>query len=102
MDFSNALYALKQGKRVQRKGWNGAGLFAFMRPSDELTRTVLVNNVKSLPKSVKDYYDTPSEKSKETIKFTSYLCIKTIDEDIANGWIPSQTDLMAEDWVILD
>lgn len=27
MDFGKAIEALKQGKRVARKGWNGKGMF---------------------------------------------------------------------------
>lgn len=27
MDFGKAIIALKQGRAIQRKGWNGNGLF---------------------------------------------------------------------------
>jgi hypothetical protein len=30
-----AIEALKQGKLVQRKGWNGKGMFIFQRPSGD-------------------------------------------------------------------
>ena len=31
MNFGEAIQAMKQGKRVQREGWNGKGLFVFIQ-----------------------------------------------------------------------
>lgn len=36
------------------------------------------------------------------VKFTAYLCMKAADGSIVNGWLASQTDMLAEDWTILD
>ena len=33
------------------------------------------------------------------VKFTSYLCMKAADGSIVNGWLASQTDMLAKDWV---
>jgi hypothetical protein len=30
------------------------------------------------------------------------LCLKAADNTIVNGWLPSQTDMLATDWRILD
>jgi len=111
MDFGIALKALKEGKRVSREGWNGKGMFIFMRPADELHIDFVVDKVKSLPQSVKDYYhqDRIDEKGNqlilgenEVVKFTSYICMKAFDGSIVNGWLASQTDILSEDWTILD
>ena len=56
LNFGLALEALKQGKRVARQGWNGKGMFIVMRPADELNIDFVIDKVKSLPQSVKDYY----------------------------------------------
>lgn len=110
MDFGHALVALKQGKMVQRAGWNGKGMFIFIRPADQISYPVVINNVKSLPKSVKDYfYFNAVDKEQNPvqlqempdIKFTAYLCMKAADGSIVNGWLASQTDMLAEDWSIL-
>jgi len=109
--FGTALEALKQGKRVARQGWNGKGMFIFMRPADELNVEFVVDKVKSLPKSVKNYYlqDIINEKGErvpveenDNVKFTAYLCLKAADGTIVNGWLASQTDMISEDWVVLD
>ena len=110
LNFGLALEALKQGKRVARQGWNGKGMFIFMRPADELNIDFVIDKVKSLPQSVKDYYlqditneqgeRVPADKN-DTIKFTSYICMKAADGSIVNGWLASQTDMLSEDWVVL-
>lgn len=112
VSFGAALEALKQGKRVARNGWNGKGMFIFMRPADELNIGFVVDKVKSLPESVKRYFeqDILDEhgqrieviEESDTVKFTAYLCMKAADGTIVNGWLASQTDMLSEDWVILD
>lgn len=110
VNFGLALEALKQGKRVARQGWNGKGMFIFMRPADELNIDFVIDKVKSLPQSVKDYYlqDITNERGErvpaaenDTIKFTAYICMKAADGSIVNGWLASQTDILSEDWMIL-
>ena len=111
MNFGKAIEALKEGKLVARDGWNGKGMFIFMRPADELNVEFVVDKVKSLPQSVKDYFaqDITNEvgervpvEETDTVKFTAYLCMKAADGSIVNGWLASQTDMLAEDWVILN
>ena len=110
-NFGQAIEALKQGKRVARHGWNGKGMFLFMRPADELNIDFVVNKVKSLPQSVKEYYrqDIVDEKGNplpfeidDVVKFTAYICMKAADGTIVNGWFASQIDMLSEDWTILD
>jgi len=111
VNFGKALEALKTGSRVCRSGWNGKGMFIFLRPADELNVAFVVDKVKSLPQSVKDYYlqdiiDVNNEripvKEDDVVKFTAYICMKAADGTIVNGWLASQTDMLAEDWCILD
>ena len=33
MDFGQAIKALKDGKKVARKGWNGKGMFLWLKPA---------------------------------------------------------------------
>jgi len=111
LSFGHAIEALKQGKRVARQGWNGKGMFIFMRPADQLNVEFVVDKVKSLPKSVKDYYlndiiDENGERvpvaEDDVVQFTAYLCLKAADGTIVNGWLATQTDILAEDWTIID
>jgi hypothetical protein len=72
MDFSAALHALKNGSRVHRAGWNGAGQWIAMQTPDE-------NSKMSLP----------------------YLYISTVGGALV-PWLASQTDLLSEDWEIAE
>lgn len=111
--FGMAIEAVKHGKKIARKGWNGKGMFVFMRPEDELSVDMIVNKVKSLPDSVKKFFtakcawnekESKTEVSPENIKvkFTAYLCMYAADGSIVNGWLASQTDILAEDWQIVE
>jgi len=111
MDFGEAIKALKQGRMVARMGWNGKGMFIFMRPADELHIDFVVDKVKSLPQSVKDFYNQDRldqdgnqliQDENQVVKFTSYICMKAFDGSIVNGWLASQTDILSEDWCVLD
>lgn len=104
LDFGWAICALKAGKLVTRKGWNGKGMFLFIRPADELPEQMVIDQVKSLPKSLKDYYkQSPiSNQNEGSIRFTAYICMKAADGTIVNGWLASQTDMLAEDWQLFE
>lgn len=108
LTFGQAIEAAKQGKRIARQGWNGKGMFVFQRPTDELEVGFIIDKVKSLPQSVKDFFKSkdekewPSEQGLTKVKFGSYLCMYAADGSIVNGWLASQTDILAEDWVVLD
>lgn len=112
LTFGLAVEELKKGKLVARAGWNGKGMFIFIRPADELTADFIIDKVKSLPQSLKDHYFahfayTEGEKergnspSDTVVKFGAYICMKAADDSIVNGWLASQTDILAEDWIVL-
>lgn len=112
LTFGMALAAVKNGLLIGRKNWNGKGQFVFMRPEDELSVDFIIEKVKSLPAELKRYYMGHfSHTSEEQIngkgpdsvkvKFSAYLCLKSADGSIINGWVASTTDMLAEDWEIL-
>lgn len=110
LNFGAAILAAKEGKRIARKGWNGKDMFVFIRPADTIPVKTVVETIKSLPVSVKQYYKDKygpyyeylSDGSPIMITFGEYLCMKASDGTIVNGWLASQTDILATDWVSLD
>ena len=101
--FGQALESLKRGHLVTRKGWNGKGMFIYMRPEDSLPTNMIVNQVKSLPESFKIWVsDNYGDSETDKIKFTAYLCMKAADGTVVNGWLASQTDMLANDWMIFE
>ena len=53
--FGQAVGSLKRGFLVRRKGWNGVGMFLFMRPFDSLKDDFIIDTVKSLPYNFKEW-----------------------------------------------
>lgn len=86
MTFGMALAALKDGHQVARSGWNGKGMFLFLVPGS----TFKVNRAPLL-----GIYPEGTE-----INYHAHIDMKTANGQIV-PWLASQTDLLAEDWVLL-
>ena len=115
-DFGGAIKALKEGKRVQREGWNGKGLYVFMQVPAVISVENTVPNMQSLPPLVKAdltnrhfkyVVETQVEKKFKTkhtitIAYTNQLALVNTNNNDITGWSPSTSDALAEDWVLLD
>lgn len=106
--YDLALKAVKEGKRIALIGWIGKGMFVFQRPSDELPIDMVIEKVKSIPQSVKDFLKQKDEKKHplaqriDKVQFTAYLCLYTAEGYIVNGWHSSRTEMLSDEWIILD
>ncbi len=81
MNFGKAIESLKEGKKVARKGWNGKGIFIELQVPDEhskMTHPYI-------------YIDTTGLKTNNPNAPKSLV-----------PWLASQTDMLAEDWIIVD
>lgn len=96
LKFGEAVEALKQGKRVARTGWNGKGLFIFMQVPSEIDAKI-VPGMQSLPQSVKDEF----VKRGGNIRYKNQIAMVYPDNTIY-GWVASPSDVLEEDWCILD
>lgn len=72
-DFGIALEYIKKGHKVCRRGWNGKGLYVKLEKGG-------------------DY---------EFSEILPYFVIKNTSNSF-NTWVPSVSDLMADDWMIVD
>jgi len=103
LPFGKAIEALKEGKRVERLGWNGKGLFVFMQVPATINR-VIVSKMQSLPQTVKDEFDRRFNDDKQklhSIYYDNQLALVG-SSNIITGWSPSTSDALAEDWIVLD
>lgn len=87
MNFGQALAALKDGRKLQRAGWNGKGMFVFLVPGSTFTVT--------RPPLLGIYPEGT------TIKYHAHIDMRTADGTIV-PWLASQTDVLAEDWSLVD
>lgn len=79
-DFGRAIATVKAGKKVARKGWNGKGIFIELQRPDKLSKMT----------HPYIYIDTTGLKSDNPHAPRSLV-----------PWLASQTDMLAEDWVIV-
>jgi len=94
-DIGYAVEALKAGKRVRREGWNGKGMFLFLLPAGDGIPTKVIHDP-ALRAVIE------SEVGGETFDALGSVRMFTADKKVLTGWLASQSDLLAEDWEILD
>ena len=93
-DFGTAIKALKEGKRVARSGWNGKNMFLFLLPAGTVPTKVI--NDPALREVIE------SEVGGDTFDALGSIRMFTADKKILTGWLASQTDILSEDWEILN
>ena len=94
--FGDAIEILKQGGAIRRKGWNGKGLFVIKQVPAHIEKNV-IPNMQSLPQSAKDLI----LHGKGFIDYTSQCLIYNEGTGRADSWVPSVSDMFAEDWEIV-
>jgi hypothetical protein len=93
MDFGDALRALKEGKRICRDGWNGKGMWLAYSPGcEELPANQFWAGPNRLFAVNRGGY----------AKVQPCITMKTAADEIQMGWLASQTDMLADDWRVLD
>lgn len=85
MNFGEALAALKDLKRVARKGWNGPNMFVYY---------VIGGAYPAQMAAIKGQFPN------DLVRYRPYLALKTLQGDVAT-WVPSISDVLADDWYIV-
>lgn len=92
MTFGMAIEAMKQGKKVARAGWNGKGMYVWIMPG---------STVKDC-KTITDPHLKAIDEAEGEIRFLGSVRMRTATGDVLTGWLASQTDMLSDDWVIVD
>ena len=95
--FGDAIEVLKQGGTVRRSGWNGKGLMVFKQVPAHIESDI-IPKMQSLSQSAKDLI----LRSKGFIDYTSQCLIYNENNGRADSWVPSISDVFAEDWEIVE
>lgn len=80
LTFGDAIHLLKRGKRLTRAGWNGKGMWLMLVPAD-------------LADAVAFQY--------AALSALPWIGMKTADDKFV-PWLASQTDMLAEDWQVVE
>ena len=94
LSFSRALEALRDGRRIARAGWNGKGMWLAISGPDG-PRNVAHENLWS------KHASTFARLNGGSAEVLPCILMKTADDKILMGWLASQTDMLADDWMIL-
>lgn len=98
MNFGEALEALKKGKRIAREGWNGKGMFLFLLPAGNIPKSAIHDP--DLRKVIDEKVEG------DTFEGLPSIRMWTVNSygrwGILTGWLASQTDMLSEDWVIVE
>ena len=93
LTFGEAIEALKIGNKIARKGWNGKGMFLFLLPAGTIPKVAIHD-----PK-LKEILEN---NGKDTFDALASIRMKTADDKILTGWLASQTDVLSDDWMIVE
>ena len=95
MDFGQALAQLKAGEKICRNGWNGKGMFIVLMPSLSLPPFSTQGTARKVNDRTAKWIgeDKP-------LDCQPYIAMYTADEKWQPGWLASQSDMLANDWVI--
>lgn len=86
LTFGFAIEALRAGMKLAREGWNGKGMFIYYVPPGRHAPTTNV---------AKTFF------CGGPVPYREYLAMKTVDDEVV-PWLASQSDVLAEDWRIVE
>lgn len=94
MDIGEAIRAIKGGARVARRGWNGKDMWLAFSPG-----VPQLEGEKFWASANREYaYTQPMG----CVEVLPCITMKTADGKILMGWLASQTDLLVDDWFIVE
>ncbi|WP_407330560.1 DUF2829 domain-containing protein [Enterovibrio sp. 27052020O] len=85
MKFDQAQAAMRDGRRVARRGWNGKGMFAYYVPGGVYPAQV---------EAIKGEFPN------DMVPYKPYYALKTAQECVS-VWVPSIGDIDADDWYVI-
>lgn len=92
MDFGKAIEALKNGERVARKGWNGKGMWLALTKGS----TIASEHARS------GAVLAAANAGAKSITINDHIDMKTADGSVCCGWLASQSDMLSDDWLIVE
>lgn len=93
MNFSQALEALKAGKKVARAGWNGKGMWLILVPG-----TPVAELREGTP-----YRDALGAERCEILPHIDMWTVNSSGRQaMLPGWLASQSDMLSDDWSVVN
>ena len=96
MDFGDAIKAMKAGQKVSRSGWNGKGMWVAITPGSTFQKEFAKEG-----HAAKHRADEIATAGGE-ITLLPHIDMRAADGSMVIGWLASQTDMLAEDWAVIN
>lgn len=96
LSFGHAIEALRSGKKVARAGWNGKGMFLVLVPG-----TVDAKLREGTPYA-DALFNSKTGESRNIVTINQHVDMFTATSEFQPGWLASQTDMLANDWQIVE
>ena len=87
MDFGTAIDAMKDKRKVARKGWKWECMFLYYVPAGAYAPCTDI---------AKSFVNEDG-----LVEYGAYIAMKTAQGNVV-PWLASQTDMLAEDWMIVE
>lgn len=97
MTFGNAIKAMKEGKRVARRGWNDKNMFIFLTRGSRIDLNELPTGSQKML-SIK----ITGSVGLDQLVINDHIDIMTSDGSITIGWAASYVDMLSDDWFIVE
>ena len=93
-NFGDAIKYMKRGLRVARKGWNGKGMYVFYASDFQFGTKADLSEFNPT--------EEPECTEENAVDVYDCLVLRTADKKLQPGWLASQSDMLAEDWMFID
>ncbi len=92
LSFGSAVYLMKKGYKVARKGWNGKDMWIAVSFGSEVESSKFWN-----PHNARF-----AKENGGSAEVLDVITMKTADNTILMGWLASQSDILSDDWGIVE
>lgn len=101
--FSEALTWLKNGYKVARAGWNGKNMCIYLTEGSEVPYGKCKKAVQDAINCADSTRvgDATINGNEYIVKINPHIDLVCADGSITCGWVASQTDMTAKDWMIV-
>lgn len=95
MKFGEAIEQARNGRKIAREGWNGKNMYVYMTqgriiPAEEWVVRVPAHAL------------TEMEKIRGGVFISPHLDMMSAQGVRIIGWLASQTDMLADDWYVVE
>lgn len=99
LTFGHAIDQLKKGATIARTGWNGRDMFLYLNPGSHDAKPPAMERGELIDGVHPDLFEKGAT---GTVTRLPNINMRAASGATVTGWLASQTDILAEDWTIVE